>query len=86
MPDAPKMPSIPMPAGKEDDATRYEAILALKMVVEMMMGTRGQEPVTRTFIGEKVPVAYNVGDQWIQPSSGKMSYWNGDSWHYVRGA
>ena len=85
MPEPPKMPTIPVPVKGNAD-TVHETLTALKMVAEHLMGTRGGQPVTRTFVQEEMPVAHVVGDQWVQPGSGKMSYWNGNSWLFVRGA
>jgi hypothetical protein len=81
----PDMPSIPVPV-HGDDSSVHETLMALKQTAEIMIGTRGGAPTTRTFVQEGIPKAFVVGDQWIQPSSGKMSYWNGNQWLYVRGA
>jgi hypothetical protein len=79
------MPSIPIPI-KGDNDSMHQTAMALKQATEMLMGTRGGAPVTRTYVQEDMPAAINSGDQWIQPSSNKMSYWDGSRWQQIKGA
>lgn len=83
MPSSPQMPTIPTPL-KDNLDNRYEVIVALKMVVEMMLGTRGDQPVNRVFVSNSQPTAYNTGDQWINQNTGQMKYWDGKSWLPLR--
>jgi len=83
MPDA--FPTIPLPT-QGNDESMFASVMAMKLAIETLQGQRGGQPVTRTFVQEASPAASNTGDQWIQPSTGKMSYWNGSKWMFVRGA
>jgi hypothetical protein len=73
------MPSIPLPT-KQDTGTQFDAIMALKMAVEMMMGTRGSDPVSRTWVQPTQPTAFNSGDTWVNSDTGKLNYWTGSQW------
>lgn len=84
MPEAPRLPTIPTPL-KDDLDNRYDVLVALKMCVEMMMGTRGREPAARTFVQEDMPKAYNIGDFWLQPSKNYLSAWTGKTWTLLNG-
>lgn len=76
---APKSASIPVPVKGNPDSV-HETLMALKQVVEQLLGTRGDQPAGRTFVQEKVPTAVSTGDRWIQPLNGNESYWNGNQW------
>lgn len=80
-----QLPAIPTPVkGNEDNA--HDTLMAIKQAVEQLMGTVGAHPVTRTFVQEQIPRAYVIGDQWVQPSKGHVSYWDGVAWRLTRGA
>jgi hypothetical protein len=79
----PDMPSIPTPI-KGDANSVHDVLMEMKQAIEIMMGTRGNSPTTRTFVQEGTPTAFVVGDHWIQPSTGRMSYWSGSAWQFVR--
>ena len=83
MPDAPKMPTIPTPIKGNEDSTQ-DVLMTMKQVLEILMGTRGDAPVTRTFFQDKAPTAFSTGDQWIEVNTGIMRYWNGGDWLYVK--
>jgi hypothetical protein len=85
MPEAPRVPTIPT-VMKDDLDNRYEALIAIKMAVEMMQGQRGGIPVARTFVQEDTPQAMNVGDFWVQPSKQHVSCWGGANWIALKGA
>ena len=83
MPDAPQFPSIPTPLKGNSDSVQ-DVLMAMKQTLEIMMGTRGDAPVTRTFFQDKPPTAFVAGDQWIEVNTGIMRYWNGGDWLYVK--
>jgi hypothetical protein len=78
-----KMPSIPTPVKGSADSTQ-EVLLAMKQALELMMGTRGNQPVTRTFLQDDKPSAIAQGDLWIT-SNGRASYWSGRDWLLLQG-
>jgi hypothetical protein len=81
---SPKLSTMPTPIKGNVDAI-HETLMGLKQAVEQLQGTRGHQPTTRTFVIETVPTAVVVGDQWVQPSTGKMSYWDGSAWRLIKG-
>lgn len=83
MPDAPKMPTIPTPMKGNPDSVQ-DVLMNMKQALEILMGTRGDAPVTRTFFADKAPTAFVTGDQWIEINTGIMRYWNGGDWLYVK--
>lgn len=83
MPEVPRMPTIPTVLKANPD-NQYEVLVTLKMAVEMLMGTRGDIPVTRTFVQDSTPQAMNTGDLWIQTGNGHISYWNGANWQLTK--
>lgn len=84
MPEATKMPSIPVPV-KDNLDSRFDCIMALKQAVEILMGTRGDQAVVRTFIQESTPDAFVNGDLWFKPSSARLSTWDGKGWRLIAG-
>jgi len=84
MPEAPRMPSIPTPVSG-DINNLSEVVVAMKMALELMMGTRGSEPVARTFVTEATPKAMNTGDFWLQPNKKFLSCWTGANWQLLIG-
>ena len=84
-PSPAKLPSIPTPVRGNLDSI-HETLMAVKHATEQLMGTRNDHPVTRTFIQETTPFAYVTGDQWVQPSTAHISYWEGKAWRLTKGA
>lgn len=80
----PNLPSIPTPV-KGDINSHYDVLVALKQAAEHLMGTRGNEPVTRTFIQDDTPTAFVNGDMWYRTSTGKLSTWDGSGWRTIVG-
>lgn len=78
MPDPPKI-TIPIPV-KGDTQSVHETLMNMKQAVEILLGTRGGQPVTRTFVQKDQPTAHNVGDLWIVEGTGKTAYWDGQRW------
>jgi hypothetical protein len=85
MPEKTQMPSIPTPVKGNLDSV-HDTLMEMKQTLEIMMGTRGNWPVTRTFVQDGAPTAFSTGDQWIDLNSGVMRYWNGEDWLFVRPA
>jgi hypothetical protein len=75
----PLMPSIPTPVKGNVDSM-HDTMMAMKQAVEHLIGTRGAQPASRTFVQNTVPTAYNVGDHWVNSNNGKHSYWDGSKW------
>lgn len=67
-----KYPSINAPDGTLAGATA--AIQQLKQVVELLIGTRGELSVNRTFVQDTEPVAVRDGDFWVYPSGNWRIY------------
>lgn len=77
MPTPPIYPSIPVP--KEDLKSLNESVLALKQAVEQLIA---HHPVS---VQMDEPALQNVGDLWIQPGTGRMSYYSGLQWVMLTG-
>lgn len=78
----PKFPSIPTPI-QGNPSSYQDALMAMKQALEMLMGTRGDQPATRTFVDTKTPQAVSKGDLWVEPNSGRLSYWTGRLWQQI---
>ena len=79
MASKPRLQSIPVPLLGNAQSV-HDTLMAMKQAVEEMLGETGNAPVSRTFIQEATPTAIVVGDLWIQPSTTRISYWDGRGW------
>jgi hypothetical protein len=72
-----KYPSIPMPASDVD--ALYNTCMVMKQTIEQLVAGRS------TAVQGGPPASPSVGDLWIQPDGGRMSYWNGSQWVLMSG-
>ena len=80
-----KLPSIPEFASTPEEISA--ALRAIKQTVELLAGlrqgeSRGSPQVFAQPTSPKptLTISYRVGDFWIDTSSNKLNFWNGQNW------
>ena len=79
-------PYAAIPEPKQDIASLYATVLALKQTLETVIGLRGmrgaknQVFVVRASTGADIPVGVSDGDLWIQPAVIPTDTWGLSTW------